>query len=50
MVSVEEIARIKNGIVVLEQARDNSTDSELRKLIEAWMEEEQKKLKPSIPN
>lgn len=43
----EEIARIKTEIERLEKLHNECTDSGIRKRIEAWIEEEKKKLKPS---
>lgn len=38
MLSPEDIARIKAGLVTLEKARDNCADSGVRKVIDAWIE------------
>ena len=44
MFSRAEIAKIKAVIEELEKARDNCNDSGIRKLIEAWIEEQKKRL------
>jgi hypothetical protein len=44
MLSRAEIAKIKAEIEALEKARENCTDSGIRKLIDAWIEEQKKKL------
>jgi hypothetical protein len=38
MLSSEDIARIKAGLMTLEKARDNCADSGVRKVIDAWIE------------
>lgn len=44
ILSPREIAKIRAYIERLEKARDDSTDSGIRKLIEAWIEKEKQKL------
>jgi hypothetical protein len=44
MLSAEETAKIKAEIERLEKARRECTDGGIRKLIEAWIEEQRKKL------
>jgi hypothetical protein len=44
MLSRAEIAKIRAAIEELEKARDNCNDSGIRKLIEAWIEEQKKRL------
>jgi hypothetical protein len=39
-----EIAKIKADISRLEKARDECVDTGIRKLIEAWIEEQEQKL------
>jgi hypothetical protein len=44
MLSPGEIAKIKADIARLEKARDACADTGIRKLIEAWIEEQKQKL------
>ena len=44
MLSPAETAKIKADIERLEKARDQCTDTGIRKLIEAWIEEQKQKL------
>jgi hypothetical protein len=44
MLSPEEIARIKADIKRLDKAREECADSGIRKLIEAWIGDQKKKL------
>ena len=44
MLSPEEIALIRANIERLETARDYSTDSGIRELIDAWIEEHRQRL------
>jgi hypothetical protein len=44
MLSPEELAKIRPGSERLEKAHDESTDSGIRKLIEAGIEEQKQKL------
>ena len=44
MLSAKEIARIRADIQRLEKARDECTDSGIRKRIEAWIEHEKRTL------
>ncbi len=44
MLSRAEMAKIRAEIEALEKARENCTDSGIRKLIEGWIEEQKKKL------
>lgn len=43
MLSPAQIARIKAAIAALEKSRDRCSDSSIRELIEAWIEEQKKK-------
>lgn len=44
MLSMAQIARIKAAVAELEKSRDRCSDSGIRELIEAWIEEQKKKL------
>jgi hypothetical protein len=44
MLSLQDIAKIKADIAVLEKARDSGNDSGIRSLIEAWIAQQKKKL------
>jgi hypothetical protein len=44
MLSPHEIARIEAEIETLEKAREHCADSGLQKLIDAWINEQKKKL------
>lgn len=52
MLSPAQIAKIKAEIRKLETDRDNCADSGIRKLIEAWIEEQKRELadKPNPPD
>jgi hypothetical protein len=44
MLSPREIARIRDEIKRLEEARENCNDGGIRKRIEAWIKEQKQKL------
>jgi len=44
MLSPGEIARIRDELKRLEEARENCNDGGIRKQIEAWIEEQKQKL------